>query len=180
MKFDAHASQRGPHSVFDCKGNSRASESKAEFCPTFFYTHTQPIYARDRHSNRYMNNYLLLICISVLPAIAGIAVTRPLWKLKYLRNEDIHFISVAIMIAVIVSLLIYTVLQTAFTSAWIIGMLSAPASLINLLVYEYYDLRLHIRRCPYCHSKTLRIRSKKNGHHHLRCRNCGIRTEWKA
>ena len=37
-----------------------------------------------------MKAYLLLLPISFLPAVAGILVTRPMWRIRQLPNEAIQ------------------------------------------------------------------------------------------
>ena len=43
-----------------------------------------------------MKAYLLLLPISFLPAVAGILVTRPMWRIRQLPNEAIQGIGLVV------------------------------------------------------------------------------------
>lgn len=49
-----------------------------------------------------MKAYLLLLPISFLPAVAGILVTRPMWRIRQLPNEAIQGIGLVVMISVLI------------------------------------------------------------------------------
>lgn len=127
-----------------------------------------------------MNSYLvLLLCASTLPTIICIAVTRPLWRLQRFRNDDIHLIGITIVIISILSMLISTIVLAVTTSNWNIILLCAPASMINMVFFDQYDLLLYTRRCPHCRRNTLRVHSVANGTYQLHCRSCNISTIWR-
>lgn len=126
-----------------------------------------------------MTNYLILIGLSMIPAMAGILITRPTWKLKYLRNDDISFFGATIMVVFIITFLILTIVQTSSSSNWTIGLLCAPASILNLYIYSKYTSYINRKRCPYCHQNTLHLRLHNHGRYRLHCNNCGSHSEWK-
>ena len=53
-----------------------------------------------------MKAYLLLLPISFLPAVAGILVTRPMWRIRQLPNEAIQGIGLVVMISVLIGCLV--------------------------------------------------------------------------
>ena len=53
-----------------------------------------------------MKAYLLLLPISFLPAVAGILVTRPMWRIRQLPNEAIQGIGLVVMISVLIGYLV--------------------------------------------------------------------------
>ena len=53
-----------------------------------------------------MNNYLLLIGISCVPAVTGMCITLPLWLLRHLRNQTIHTLGLTVLFLTLASCLL--------------------------------------------------------------------------
>ena len=70
-----------------------------------------------------MKAYLLLLPISFLPAVAGILVTRPMWRIRQLPNEAIQGIGLVVMISVLIGCCL---LYRSFSATQ--GLSDAPAS----------------------------------------------------
>ena len=87
-----------------------------------------------------MKAYLLLLPISFLPAVAGILVTRPMWRIRQLPNEAIQGIGLVVMISVLIGYLVPLFLGD--TGA--VGCACILLSLFNLVIFQYYEQRLVI------------------------------------
>ena len=85
-----------------------------------------------------MKAYLLLLPISFLPAVAGILVTRPMWRIRQLPNEAIQGIGLVVMISVLIGCLVPLFLGD--TGA--VGCACILLSLFNLVIFQYYEQRL--------------------------------------
>ena len=96
-----------------------------------------------------MKAYLLLLPISFLPAVAGILVTRPMWRIRKLPNEAIQGIGLVVMISVLIGCLVPLFLGD--TGA--VGCACILLSLFNLVIFQYYEQRLTTSRCPQCHTR---------------------------
>ena len=101
-----------------------------------------------------MKAYLLLLPISFLPAVAGILVTRPMWRIRQLPNEAIQGIGLVVMISVLIGYLVPLFLGD--TGA--VGCACILLSLFNLVIFQYYEQRLNTSRCPQCHTRNLHVR----------------------
>lgn len=97
-----------------------------------------------------MKAYLLLLPISFLPAVAGILVTRPMWRIRQLPNEAIQGIGLVVMISVLIGCLVPLFLGD--TGA--VGCACILLSLFNLVIFQYYEQRLTTSRCPQCTRAT--------------------------
>ena len=84
-----------------------------------------------------MKAYLLLLPISFLPAVAGILVTRPMWRIRQLPNEAIQGIGLVVMISVLIGCLVPLFLGD--TGA--VGCACILLSLFNLVIFQYYEQR---------------------------------------
>ena len=90
-----------------------------------------------------MKAYLLLLPISFLPAVAGILVTRPMWRIRQLPNEAIQGIGLVVMISVLIGCLVPLFLGD--TGA--VGCACILLSLFNLVIFQYYEQRLTRATC---------------------------------
>ena len=117
-----------------------------------------------------MKAYLLLLPISFLPAVAGILVTRPMWRIRQLPNEAIQGIGLVVMISVLIGCLVPLFLGD--TGA--VGCACILLSLFNLVIFQYYEQRLNTSRCPHCHTRNRHVRKYSQGLYHLYCPHCGL------
>ena len=106
-----------------------------------------------------MKAYLLLLPISFLPAVAGILVTRPMWRIRQLPNEAIQGIGLVVMISVLIGCLVPLFLGD--TGA--VGCACILLSLFNLVIFQYYEQRLNTSRCPQCHTRNLHVHKYSKG-----------------
>ena len=113
-----------------------------------------------------MKAYLLLLPISFLPAVAGILVTRPMWRIRQLPNEAIQGIGLVVMISVLIGCLVPLFLGD--TGA--VGCACILLSLFNLVIFQYYEQRLNTSRCPQCHTRNLHVHKYSKGLYKLYCR----------
>lgn len=115
---------------------------------------------------------LLTVCF--LPALAGILVTRPMWRIRTLPNEAIQGIALVILIGVLTVCLVPLFFQEC-TAA---GGLSLLLSLFNLVLFQRYERWLNTSRCPRCHIRSLRIHRCGKGLYKLYCPHCGLHNRW--
>ena len=123
-----------------------------------------------------MKAYLLLLPISFLPAVAGILVTRPMWRIRQLPNEAIQGIGLVVMISVLIGCLVPLFLGD--TGA--VGCACILLSLFNLVIFQYYEQRLTTSRCPQCHTRNLHVRKYSKGLYTLYCPHCGLHSRWRT
>ena len=116
-----------------------------------------------------MKAYLLLLPISFLPAVAGILVTRPMWRIRQLPNEAIQGIGLVVMISVLIGYLVPLFLGD--TGA--VGCACILLSLFNLVIFQYYEQRLNTSRCPH-------VRKYSKGLYKLYCPHCGLHSRWRT
>ena len=123
-----------------------------------------------------MKAYLLLLPISFLPAVAGILVTRPMWRIRQLPNEAIQGIGLVVMISVLIGCLVPLFLGD--TGA--VGCACILLSLFNLVIFQYYEQRLNPSRCPQCHTRNLHVHKYSKGLYKLYCPHCGLHSRWRT
>ena len=97
---------------------------------------------RDRLTD-IMNSYLLLICISFVPATVSICATLPLWFSKHMQNRIIRLSGLALL-----SLMMAGGLLLAFAcqNPWF-GLSCIAVSSINIPLFRHYELLLSTLRC---------------------------------
>ena len=91
-----------------------------------------------------MNNYLLLIGISCVPAVAGMCITLPLWRLRHLRNQTIHTLGLTVLFLTLASCLLPVI--TGENSGT--GFAAIALSCINFFLFRHYERLLYTLRCP--------------------------------
>ena len=178
MKFDAHVSNVG----FILYLVARLFQSLRKQIRVLSHVFYIPIpqlplrYAEGLASGYIiMNNYLLLIGISCIPAVAGMLVTLPLWYSKHLRNRTIHILGLLILFLT----LICTLLPTVTGECTGIGFAAIAVSCINFFLFRHYERLLYTLRCPGCRRVTLRIRAVHHKTYRLHCKRCGLYTDWR-
>ena len=102
-----------------------------------------------------MNNYLLLIGISCVPAVTGMCATLPLWYQRHLRNQTIHTLGLTLLFLTLVICLLPVI--TNENSG--IGFAAIALSSINFFLFRHYERLLYTLRCPGCRRVALRIRA---------------------
>ena len=91
-----------------------------------------------------MNNYLLLIGISCVPAVTGMCITLPLWRLRHLRNQAIHTLGLTVLFLTLASCLLPVI--TGENSGT--GFAAIALSCINFFLFRHYERLLYTMRCP--------------------------------
>ena len=99
MKFDAHVSNVGFILYLVAQVIPEPQRANQSFVPRFFmiqshYPHLHT--PRDRLTD-IMNSYLLLICISFVPATVSICATLPLWFSKHMQNRIIRLSGLTVL-----------------------------------------------------------------------------------
>ncbi|WP_390567128.1 hypothetical protein [Alistipes sp. i18-0019-D1] len=123
-----------------------------------------------------MKAYLLLLTICILPAVAGILVTRPMWRIRQLPNEAIQGIGLVVLIIVLIGCLVPLFLGD--TGA--VGCACILLSLFNLVIFQCYEHWLNTSRCPQCHTRNLRAHKYGKGVYKLYCSHCGLHSRWRT
>lgn len=123
-----------------------------------------------------MKTYVLLFAICFLPALAGILVTRPMWRMHRLSNEIIQ----AVGLVVLIGTLICCLLPLFLGDATLLGFASIVLSLLNLVIFQAYEHRLNTSRCPQCHTRNLHVRKRTKGLYKLYCSHCGLHSQWRT
>ena len=115
-----------------------------------------------------------LFTVCFLPALAGILITRPMWRIRRLPNEAIQGIALIILIGMLIASLIPVFIRDCTA----VGGASIVLSLFNLVLFQYYERWLNTSRCPRCHTRSLRIRKCGKGLYKLYCPHCGLHNRW--
>lgn len=123
-----------------------------------------------------MKAYVLLFAICFLPAIAGILITRPLWRIRRIPNEAIQALGLFVLTGSLIACLVPLFLGDESG----IGFVCILLSLFNLVIFQEYERRLNTSRCPRCHTRNLRIRRHRKGLYKLYCPHCGLHSEWRT
>ena len=97
---------------------------------------------RDRLTD-IMNSYLLLICISFVPASVSICATLPLWFSKHMQNRIIRLSGLALLSLIMAGGLL---LAFACQNPWF-GLSCIAVSSINIPLFRHYELLLSTLRC---------------------------------
>ena len=121
-----------------------------------------------------MKAHVLLFAICFVPAVAGILVTRPMWRVRNIPNEVIQGIGLVVLIIVLVGCLFPIFLGDEEG----IGFVCILLSLFNLVIFQCYEHRLNTSRCPQCHTRNLRVRKHSKGLYKLYCSHCGLHNRW--
>ena len=121
-----------------------------------------------------MNNYLLLIVISCVPAVTGMCITLPLWRLRHLRNQTIHTLGLTVLFLTLASCLLPVI--TGESSGT--GFAAIALSCINFFLFRHYERLLYTLRCPGCRHAPLRGRAVNRRTYRLHCKRCGLYTDW--
>ena len=156
----------------------KTSKSKyMSFVPRFFmiqshYPHLHT--PRDRLTD-IMNSYLLLICISFVPATVSICATLPLWFSKHMQNRIIRLSGLTVLSLIMAGGLFFAF---ACQNPWF-GLSCIAVSSINILLFRQYELLLSTLRCSKCHNISLHLLSVQNNTYELTCSHCGFHKIWK-
>ena len=121
-----------------------------------------------------MKAHVLLFAICFVPAVAGILVTRPMWRVRNLPNEAIQGIGLVVLIVVLIGC--FVPLFRGDEEG--IGFVCILLSLFNLMIFQCYEYRLNTSRCPHCHTRNLRVRKHSKGLYKLYCSHCGLHSRW--
>ena len=124
---------------------------------------------RDRLTD-IMNSYLLLICISFVPATVSICATLPLWFSKHMQNRIIRLSGLALLSLIMAGGLL---LAFACQNPWF-GLSCIAVSSINIPLFRHYELLLSTLRCSKCHHISLHLLSVHKNTYELTCRRCGF------
>ena len=155
MKFDAHVSNVGFILYLVAQVIPEPQRANQSFVPRFLFHLPNPNLIPCAAGQAYiptMKAYLLLLPISFLPAVAGILVTRPIGCLVPLFLGDTGAVGCACILL----------------------------SLFNLVIFQYYEQRLNISRCPQCHTRNLHVRKYSKGLYKLYCPHCGLHSRWRT
>lgn len=152
MKFDAHVSNVGFILYLYYMVSQDLEKQIYEFCPTFFMLQSHLHTPRDRLTD-IMNSYLLLICISFVPATVSICATLPLWFSKHMQNRIIRLSGLALLSLIMAGGLL---LAFACQNPWF-GLSCIAVSSINIPLFRHYELLLSTLRCSKCHHISLHL-----------------------
>lgn len=124
-----------------------------------------------------MKAYLLLLPISFLPAVAGIRVTRPMWRIRQLPNEAIQGIGLVVMISVLIGCLVRSFSATQGLS----GCACILLSLFNLVISSITSSGLNILALARNATRaTWHVRKYSKGLYKLYCPHCGLHSRWRT
>ena len=117
-----------------------------------------------------MNSYLLLICISFVPASVSICATLPLWFSKHMQNRIIRLSGLALLSLIMAGGLL---LAFACQNPWF-GLSCIAVSSMNIPLFRHYELLLSTLRCSKCHHISLHLLSVHKNTYELTCSHCGF------
>lgn len=106
-------------------------------------------------------------------ALAGILVTRPMWRMHRLTNEIIQVIGLVVLIGTLIGCL----LPLFLGDTTLLGFVCIVLNLLNLVIFQANEHRLNTTRCPQCHTRNLHIRKRTKGLYKLYCSHCGLHDE---
>ena len=124
---------------------------------------------RDRLTD-IMNSYLLLICISFVPATVSICATLPLWFSKHMQNRIIRLSGLTVLSLIMAGGLL---LAFACQNPWF-GLSCIAVSSMNIPLFRHYELLLSTLRCSKCHHISLHLLSVHKNTYELTCSRCGF------
>ena len=159
-------------------GYSRASESKSEFCPTFFISPSESELNSMRCGTGVHTHHESLspappdqfpACRSGHPRYASDVAHTPAPQRSDTghrsRRDDLRPDRLV-------------PLFLGDTGA--VGCACILLSLFNLVIFQYYEQRLNISRCPQCHTRNLHVRKYSKGLYKLYCPHCGLHSRWRT
>lgn len=123
-----------------------------------------------------MKAYVLLFACCFLPALAGILVSRSLWRVRRFFNEIIQAAGQIVLTCTLILCLVPLFLG----DNPVIGFACIALSLVNIAIFQYYEHRLNTSRCPQCHTRSLHIRRHVKGLYKLYCPHCGLHSQWRT
>lgn len=126
--------------------------------------------ARLKRLTDIMNSYLLLICISFVPASVSICATLPLWFSKHMQNRIIRLSGLALLSLIMAGGLL---LAFACQDPWF-GLSCIAVSSMNIPLFRHYELLLSTLRCSKCHHISLHLLSVHKNTYELTCSHCGF------
>lgn len=122
-----------------------------------------------------MTTYFQLLVISCAPALTGILLTLPFWRIRKFTNQEIFVSGLVVLFAALAGCLI-----PAFQSDEPgFGLSAILVCSINFSLFRHYMRILYTTRCPNCRHGSLRIHTYQGRYYRLHCRHCGLCTEWR-
>lgn len=94
--------------------------------------------------------------------------------MRRFSNEIIQAAGLVVLIGTLICCLIPLFLDEVSA----VGFASILLSLLNLVIFQYYEHRLNTSRCPQCHTRNLRVRKHTKGLYKLYCSHCGLHSQW--